>query len=696
MSGRRERPDRQRREPDLRPIPASFDVYAAAVAVLAALLVVLAVTGGGWHGALSDPRFWALAALVVGGELLPIQVPNRFSYDSVTVSSGFAYAVLLEFGLLPALAVYALAAVVADRTDRVPAVISVFNVGQYALAIGAAAGVHALAGGGVPVTSVASGLTATLAGGVAFFAVNHVLAGAASAQLTGQAIGPYLRADLGYQVWTAGFQLALAPLTVLAAQASPWLIPLTCIPVAAIYLGGRQATINEYRAAHDVLTDLPNRWMLTRRLEELAGREPDARGDGALVLIDLDDFKLVNDTLGHHSGDVLLQLLAERMRGALRREDLLARLGGDEFAVLLEPAGAAAGASGGMEVAERLLTALDAPFEVDGLALDVTASAGVAAIPAGADPRDVLRQADVALYEAKELGSGHAGYSPAREQRGADRLALSRGLRSALDGDEIFVLFQPKVSLSGTRPQGAEALARWRHPERGVVGPADFVRLAEETGLIKALTLRVLELAIAQASEWHRAGRAIRVAVNLSARNLLDRGLPADVAALLAAHGLPPRLLQLEVTESRVVTDIKRSRSVLEELRAMGITIAIDDFGTGFSSLSQLQHLPVDEIKIDKSFVLGMDESRQDAAIVRSTIDLGRSLDLAVTAEGVETAGVLAQLAELGCDCLQGFYIGRPEAAGDCLQVLDGYAGADGLLAASAASAATSATASSR
>ena len=692
-AARRDRPDRQRREPDLRPIPRSFDVYAAVVAGLGAGVAANAALGASWHGALSDPGFWLLAALVVGGELLPIQVPNRFSYDSVTVSSAFAYAVLLGYGVLPALAVYALAAAIADRVDRVPAVISVFNLGQYVLAIAAAAGVHALAGGGTPVSSGADALGATLAGGAAFFFVNHVLAGAASAQLTGNPIVPYLRRDFAYQVWTSGFQLGLSPLILLAAQESRWLIPLTCVPVAAIYLGGRQATINQYRAAHDELTDLPNRWMLSRRLEEITGREAGARrGDGALLLIDLDDFKLVNDALGHQNGDVLLRLLAGRMRRAVREDDLLARLGGDEFAVLLD---AGAGAAGGVEVAQRLLSELETPFDVEGLSLDVSAGVGVAPVPAGADPGEVLRRADLALDEAKEAEGRYALYSPDRDRRAGDRLALSSRLRSAIERGEIYLEYQPKVSLTGGRPHGAEALARWRHPERGDVGPAEFVAVAEETGQIKRLTLHVLELAIVQAGEWHRAGRSVRMGVNLSARTLLDRGLPAEIAAMLAANGVPAQLLQLEVTESRVVADIGRSRGVLEQLRAMGIAIAIDDFGTGFSSLTQLQHLPVDEIKIDKSFVLGMDANRQDAAIVRSTIDLGRSLDLAVTAEGVETAGVLARLTELGCDSLQGFYIGRPETAEDCLRLIDGYAG--GLeLAASAPSAASSAAASSR
>jgi diguanylate cyclase (GGDEF)-like protein len=650
--------ERPRRQPELRPIPASFDRYAAVVVVAALAATVLAVRTGGLDGATAELTFWVLAGLVVAGELLPIKVPDRFSYDSVTVSSAFAYALLLAFGLLPALLVYALAAVVADRRDRVPAVISVFNVGQYVLAVAAAAAVLAACGVTLPVGSVEADLGPLLLAGAAFFVVNHVLAGAASAMLTGNLVGPYLRRDIGYQLWTSGCQVALSPLIVVAVEHSAWLIPLTCIPVLAIYLGGREATINEYRASHDGLTDLPNRWVLTRRLEEAVAFGRDT-GDG-LLLVDLDNFKLVNDTLGHHSGDVLLQQVARRMRAVTREADLLARLGGDEFAVLVSSGGAE-------EVAQRLLRALETPFEVEDLALDVTASIGIAMLSgADADAREVLRRADVALYEAKEAGASHARYSPERERRSVERLNLGSQLRAGIDRGELFLQYQPKVAADGLAAAGAEALVRWRHPQRGDLLPEEFVPIAEESGLIKGLTLRVLDLALEQAAAWANAGRPLRVSVNLSTRNLLDRDLPSDVGRLLQRHRVPAAALQLEVTESRMAADLKRTRSVLDDLRRMGVSIAIDDFGTGYSSLTQLQHLPVDEIKIDKSFVIGMATRRQDAAIVRSTIDLGRNLDVAVTAEGVEGEDAVALLRELGCTYLQGFHIGAPMDAGAC------------------------------
>jgi diguanylate cyclase (GGDEF)-like protein len=663
---------RERRDPDLRPIPAHYNVYAAGVASLALGTLGLVALGYHWNSVVGEPALWFFAALVLVGELLPIQVPHRYSYDRVHVSTAFAFTILIAFGSAPALVVYGVCSVIADRAHRTPAIISVFNAGQYVLAMGAAGGVLSLLGSGPPVDSVASALPGVLLAGATFFALNHVLAGASSALLTKSKLIPYLRADLAYYVWTDGFQIALSPLIVVASEASLWLVPVACLPVLTIFLGGRQAAINGYRASHDELTDLPNRWVFNGRLEEAVREAEVGGGKVVLLILDLDDFKLVNDTLGHHSGDDLLRQVAHRLRRVTREDDVLARLGGDEFAVLLKPD---SDHVDGREVAERLLAEFEPPFEIESLHLDVAASVGVASTAAaGEQASDLMRSADDALYEAKASGANCVVSSdrPSVDRRD-ERLGLSSDLRDGIGRGELFLEFQPKLALTGNGPQGAEALVRWKHPRLGVMAPGAFVLIAEQSGLIKALTLRVLESAIIQAREWERSGTPIRVSVNLSTRNLLDRELPADVARLLNVHGLPPRLLQLEVTESRVAADLNRTRTVLEELRDMGLTIAIDDFGTGFSSLTQLQQLPVDEIKIDKSFVLGMDASRQDAAIVRSTIDLGRNLGLAVTAEGVESQEVLTTLTDLGCDSLQGFFIGRPQAADACARTLHDY-----------------------
>ena len=347
---------------------------------------------------------------------------------------------------------------------------------------------------------------------------------------------------------------------------------------------------------------------------------------------------------------------------------MLARLGGDEFAVLLT--GPVDGASG-VAVAERLIAALDEPFELESVLLQVRASVGLACFPdhaTGAD--DLLRRADVALYCAKAAEHPVELYAAARDHYSVDRLVLAGQLRRGIAAGEIVLEYQPKYPLDGGRPRGVEALARWQHPDLGRVGPDGFVPLAEQAGLIGHLTDVVLEKAIAQCASWQRDGLALRVSVNLSPRSLTDRELPRRIARLLHSHEVAPESLQLEITESRAVPAGRGTASVADELRAMGVSIAIDDFGTGFSSLVQLQRLPVDEIKIDRSFVATMAHSESDTAIVRSTIDLARNLGLHVTAEGVETEAARAQLAAMGCELAQGYGLCPPLPAAQCARVV--------------------------
>jgi predicted signal transduction protein with EAL and GGDEF domain len=346
----------------------------------------------------------------------------------------------------------------------------------------------------------------------------------------------------------------------------------------------------------------------------------------------------------------------------------LARLGGDEFAVVLE----GVGATGATDRAARLLAALDRPLEVESLALHIAASIGIACYPQhGRTIDELLRHADVALYCAKASDGACEVYADAQDEYSLDRLALTAQLRRGIDRGELIVHYQPKVALQADRGPGVEALVRWNHPQLGLIGPDGFVPLAEQAGLIKLLTNRVLEVALSQAGAWRRDGIDVPISVNVSMRNLLDHDLPETIAALLALFELPAEALRLEITESRIVTDLGRARTVLRELRAMGLSIALDDFGTGFSSLSQLQQLPVDEIKIDRSFVTNMETDRNDAALVRSIIDLGRNLGLDVTAEGVETAMVHRTLRELGCDFAQGYHLSRPVPADECRRYLE-------------------------
>jgi len=644
-----------------------FWPYAGVVSAIGVLACGLLIAA---HPAVpaGDPLFWLLAGLVLAGELLPIDVPRRDGFDRVTVSTAFAFAILLLFGLLPAVAAYAAASAVADVVARLNPFKVLFNAAQYALALFAAAAAMALAGDAAPVATIADGLGAVLAGGAAFLVVNHVLAGAAAALLQDEPPLRYLAADFGFQALTAGFVLALAPLVVAAAEASMALVPLCLVPAVAIYTGAREATRHAHQASHDALTGLPNRLLLHERLGRALAAAALDHHQVVLMIVDLDEFKEVNDTLGHAHGDRLLEGVAGRLRAALGETDLIARLGGDEFAVL--PAGHV-GAEDGQRLAGRLVAALEQPFEVDGVVLEVRASVGVACFPEhGRDADELLRRADVALYCAKAAQHPVALYSAAQDHHTVDRLMLAGQLRRGIDAGEITLEYQPKFPLGGGRPTGVEALARWTHPALGRIGPDGFIALAEQSGHINRLTEEVLRMAIAQSAGWRRDGLELRMSVNLSPRSLLDPHLPQLIRDLLGAHGVHPQGLQLEITESRAVPTGRVAAAVLEELRTMGVGLAIDDFGTGFSSLVQLQRLPVDEIKIDRSFVANMEQSTGDAGIVRSTIDLARNLGLLVTAEGVESDEVRRQLADMGCELAQGYGLCRPLPADRCFQAV--------------------------
>jgi diguanylate cyclase (GGDEF)-like protein len=424
----------------------------------------------------------------------------------------------------------------------------------------------------------------------------------------------------------------------------------------------RQLTMERSQAVHaslhDTLTGLPNRTLLADRFGQALRANARAGTTSALLLIDLDRFKEINDTFGHHYGDELLTQVGPRLAGVLRAVDTVARLGGDEFAVLLPEVGSVDDATA---VAAKLRAALEAPFRVEGVDLDVEASVGVVLSGEhGQDPTTLLQRADIAMYIAKAQNRGIFAYDPGVDGHSPAKLALLGDLRRALTGDELVMYYQPKVSISTGDVVSAEALVRWQHPERGLLFPDTFIPLAEHTGLIGPLTHRVLDLALAQVRTWADAGRPLTVSVNLSARNLLDERLPTMVAELLAAHGVPAALLELEVTESALMTEPARAQRLLEELSALGVRISIDDFGAGYTSLGQLKNLPVSELKVDRSFVMAMIEDNSDALIVHSVVDLGHNLGLTIVAEGVETEQALVALKEFGCDVAQGYHLCRP------------------------------------
>jgi len=416
-----------------------------------------------------------------------------------------------------------------------------------------------------------------------------------------------------------------------------------------------------HQAFHDALTGLPNRSLLFDRFSQVLLAAKRAGTTTGLLVIDLDRFKEVNDTFGHHYGDELLAQIGPRLRLELRESDTVARLGGDEFAVLLPDI---TDLSAAMAVAGKLRAVLETPFHVEGVDLDVEASVGlVLSGEHGADPATLLRRADIAMYVAKAQNLGVCAYDPTLDSHSPARLALLGDLRRAVSLGQLVLHYQPKVSISTAEVFGVEALVRWQHPDRGLILPDEFIPLAEHTGLIGPLTICVLDAALIQARAWMDAGRPLMVSVNLSARNLLDQELPQQVGDLLAATGVPAGLLVLEVTESALMTEPDRAKRVLEDLSALGVRLSIDDFGAGYTSLGQLKNLPVDELKIDKSFVMNMHNDPSDALIVHSIIDLGHNLGLSIIAEGVETAAALTDLAAFGCDVAQGYFLCRPVTA---------------------------------
>src|SRR5437660_9490 len=435
----------------------------------------------------------------------------------------------------------------------------------------------------------------------------------------------------------------------------------------------------QFQALHDALTGLPNRTFLRERLEETIRAGEREMKPCALLLMDLDGFKSVNDTLGHETGDRLLEQVSERMRGVLRKADTISRYGGDEFAVV--PWGAT-DVPRAVLIAEKIVEAVGKPITIDDQPITVNMSIGIAVFPQHADDADALtRRADVAMYAAKRARSGFSVYSV--DQEGGDnggRVPLIGKLRYAIDQFELVLHYQPIISVPDGRPTKVEALVRWGHPSHGLLPPDDFIPSAEQTDLIKPLTAWVLNEALGQVHAWSRAGIDIGVAVNLSARNLLDDELPDAVAQLLSTWQVAPEKLSLEITERSIIAT--EAEATLQRLHGMGVRISVDDFGTGYSSLTYLKRLPVHEIKIDKSFVLDMATNGDGAAIVRSTIDLGHTLGLTVVAEGVEDEKTAQLLRDYGCDFIQGFHISRPAAPGPLGPCLRTRAGLNGALSA--------------
>jgi diguanylate cyclase (GGDEF)-like protein/PAS domain S-box-containing protein len=429
-----------------------------------------------------------------------------------------------------------------------------------------------------------------------------------------------------------------------------------------------QVTSLRHQALHDALTGLPNRSMLFESLERAI---ESSRADGsmlALLLMDLDRFKEVNDTFGHQFGDALLRQVSFRLQNQLRGDDMAARLGGDEFALVLPHV---ADSTTAATTARRILGTLEQPFVIEGQVLEVGGSIGIALFPEhGGDARTLLRRADVAMYSAKQKQSGYSFPQEDGESTTPDQLALVVELRSAVERGELVAHYQPKLHMRSGIMTRAEVLVRWEHPRRGHLAPSQFIPLAERTGLIRGVTDWLLDHTVGQCRVWQDAGAPIHIAVNVSARSLLDQELPAKVQSALDRWGVDPRFLKIEITESSIMADPAHALAILSMLQSMGVRLSVDDFGTGYSSLTHLRELPIDEIKIDKSFVIGMRTSDADAAIVRTVIDLAHNLGKQVCAEGVEDVQTWQMLKALGCDLAQGYWIARPMNANGLMEWL--------------------------
>ena len=640
-------------------------LYCTVVAVAAVTAVFLLAPQASTALAAAGPLVWLLVAGTVISAAATGYVGKSASdmagIGGIGVAVSFAFAVLLTDGT--AAATLAVAAGLSAGCLRRPSVyravtevaIPVISVVAAGVVLTQVAGTaHVFGGAGAS----AIGFMAIVIGAAALFTVDVGLSAVAMALLQRIAMAPHLRRQLSTHAPTGAVLLSIAPIVVVVATATPVLVPLVALPLAAVYRSSQAVRAKEHLALHDVLTGLPNRRLFLERLTLAVAEAGEDHTEVAVLLIDLDRFKEVNDRLGHHIGDLLLQAVAPALRAQVGPDATVARMGGDEFAVCLPNVD---GADEAVRVAKRIIASLTHPFLIDSYTVDIGASIGVAVYPLhGEDVSTVMQRADIAMYSAKETRGGFEVYSVERDPNRRGRITSPSDLRQATELGQLVLHYQPKADVGTGRARGVEALVRWNHPTYGLVAPAEFIPLAERAGLMGPLTTFVLARSIEQCAQWRRDGVDLRLAVNLSVQSLYDDTFPAVVAGLLDRSSMSPNSLVLDVTESTVMADPRRAQRVLAELGALGVTLAIDDFGTGYSSLAYLKQLPVSELKIDKSFVLGMATDSDDAVIVHSTIDLGQKFGLEVVAEGVESQRVWRLLKRLGCDLAQGSYVCPP------------------------------------
>ncbi|MEV2239897.1 EAL domain-containing protein [Micromonospora sp. NPDC049891] len=781
---------------------AHFSTFVAAVLVAAVLVSADGLVS--FASTLPDlpAAFWTMAVLAVACDARPFLPPGRGqSSSAVFPSTCFTFAILLGWGLGPAVAVQAVAVVVSGIRMRHAPWRTAFNAGQYACSLAAAYAMTRL-GPGEVYDGAALGWTdiAAIGGaGVAWFAVNYGLVTAAVRLRFGERWWPNAWHGLPFELLSTGSLLLLAPVLVTAARASAALVPLVLVPLFAVYRMARLTVEQHQLASLDPLTGLPNRKALLAEVNEQVHRHAEraARGESetrlALLLIDLDRFKNVNDALGHAVGDRLLVEVSARLTDVVAPPQMVARLGGDEFAIVmtgLTDVGEA------RALADQVVRALAEPVPLDGLPLDVGGSIGIALYPEhGEDFATLMRHADVAMYDAKHRNDTVAVYTAESDHNSAERLGLLADLRRVLevgasgradgsapadaptvrggdgavlpasapleestgtrwwgrrrrrprvvhhddeliariitgadptlrraaravesddapaggtawsgvgagaqpelghggadpttltdddhpgaesgtDAGEIMMYYQPQVAIATGDVVGVEALLRWRHPRRGMVDPEELIRVAEQSAVMRLLTRRVVDDVVEQLAKWSAAGLGLRAAVNVSVRDLHTGEIADQIADRLARYGVAPERLQLEITEGALMADPRRVLTTITRLHRIGVGIALDDFGTGYSSLQHLRRLPLSEVKVDRSFVLGMVEDADDAAIVRSTIELAKALGLRVVAEGVEDERTWRMLHAAGCDAAQGWFYARPMPAEELVAWLARY-----------------------
>jgi len=618
----------------------------------------------GWNG--QRVILSVLALTLVLGEIRPIPVSRGdSSTDQITISTTSALILVITGPIGFAVAVQCAAVLFDDLRGRRGPLKIAFNFSQYVLTLVAARVVFTLFTDDGFFASYRpfriADLGAALAAGITFFAVNLWLISAVVAIASRHRILAIVREDLRFQATTSGVLVALAPVGCICVQASPLLLLLLAMPLLAVHRSASLAIKHERESQHDPLSGLANRLLFRERAERALAGSVRAVTKVAVMIIDLDHFKEINDTLGHQVGDEILVEVARRLEASLPSHATVARLGGDEFAVLIADL---ASADEAMALANQMLTVLTSQFTVGDVRLSIQASAGIAIAPNhGADVFTIMKRADVAMYDAKRERARVLMYQPDKDTHSPRRLELLSDLRGAVEQDQMFLVYQPKLDLQSGQVTGAEALVRWSHPTRGLIAPDEFITLAENTGMIGLITQFVLGRALAQLSTWQGCGIKLDIAVNISVRDLGDAALPDLVRAALRRAGIEPGRLTLEVTENGVMTDPHRAIDVLDKLRAIGVRVAVDDFGTGHASLTYLKQLAIDELKIDKSFITNYALDHSDGIIVRSTVDLAHNLGLWVVAEGVEDPATLEGLRAIGCDTAQGFYLSRPMPA---------------------------------